>query len=221
MSNLLVLGGSGRTGAHALAYAAQRGHRVRALVRDPGKVQAPAGVELIQGTPANIDDIRKAAEGTDAVISVLNNARASDNPWAKPISPPMFMTTAARNTLTVMREQGIHRIVLTSTQGAGDDWARLNPLVKAFINLSNIKAGFADHTGVDQTVRASSGIDWTLARAVTLTDKPTGGPVRAAEAGTEKPGLRISRADLAQFLVQTIEDDTWTRKAPLVWNTRG
>src|SRR5581483_6150859 len=165
MSNLLVLGGSGRTGAHVLAYAAQRGHHVRALVRNPGKVQAPAGVELIQGTPGNIDDIRRAAEGTEAVISVLNNARASDNPWAKPVSPPMFMTDAARNTLTVMAEQGIRRIALTSSQGAGDDWARLNPLVKAFINLSNIKASFADHTGVDQIVRASD-TDWTLARAV-------------------------------------------------------
>src|SRR5581483_6919355 len=158
MSNLLVLGGSGRTGAHVLAYAAQRGHHVRALVRNPGKVQAPAGVELIQGTPGNIDDIRRAAEGTEGVISVLANARASDNPWAKPISPPMFMTAAARHTLTVMGEQGIRRIVLTSTQGAGDDWARLNPLVKAFIKLSNIKTGFEDHTGVDQVIRASSGI---------------------------------------------------------------
>ena len=221
MSNLPVLGGSGRTGTHVLAYAAQRGHRVRALVRNPDNVPAPAGVELIQGTPANIDDIRKAAEGTEAVISVLNNARASDNPWAKPVSPPMFMTTATRHTLTVMGEQGIRRIVLTSTQGAGDDWARLNPLVKAFIKLSNIKAGFDDHTGADQVIRASSGIDWTLARAVTLTDEPARGPVRAAEAGTEKPGARINRADLAQFLVQTIEDDAWIRKAPLVWNTRG
>jgi uncharacterized protein YbjT (DUF2867 family) len=221
MTDLLILGGSGRTGAHVLAYAAQRGHRVRALVRNPDRVQAPAGVELIQGTPESIDDIRKAAAGTEAVISVLNNARASDNPWAKPVSPPMFMTTAARHTLTVMGEQDIRRIVLASSQGAGDDWVRLNPLVKAFIKMSNVKSSFNDHTGVDRVVRASSGIDWTLARAVALTDKPDAGPVRAAEAGTEKPGVRINRADLAQFLVQTIEDDAWIRKAPLVWNTRG
>ncbi|WP_340373806.1 NAD(P)-binding oxidoreductase [Streptomyces sp. SS7] len=221
MSSLLVLGGSGRTGIHVLKQAAERGHHVRALVRNPDAVQAPTGVELIQGTPANIDDIRKAAEGTEAVLGALNNARASDNPWAKPVSPPMFMTDATRNTLTVMKEEGINRIVLTSTMGAGDDWARLNPLLRALFKMSNLKAGFADHTGVDQVIRASSGIDWTLARAVTLTDKPGGGPVRAAEAGTEKPGARINRADLARFLVQTIEDDTWIRKAPLVWNTRG
>jgi hypothetical protein len=220
MSALLVLGGSGRTGAHVLAYAAERGHTVRALVRDPDTVHAPAGVELIRGTPADVDDLRLAAKGTEAVISVLNNARASDNPWAKPISPPSFMTDAARDTLTVMAEQGIRRIVLASTQGAGDDWAHLPLPVRAFITLSNIKQGFADHAGVDRVVRASSGIDWTLARAVALTDAPPPGPVRIAERGTEKPGARVNRADLARFLVQSIEDGTWIRKAPLVWNAR-
>ncbi|TVZ77344.1 NAD(P)-dependent oxidoreductase [Streptomyces sp. BK340] len=220
MTDLLVLGGSGRTGTHVLTQAAERGHRVRALVREPSAVQAPAGVELIQGTPANIDELRRAAQGARAVISVLNNARASDNPWAKPVSPPMFMTDAARNTLTVMAEQGIRRIALTSSQGAGDDWARLNPLVKAFINLSNIKAGFTDHTGVDQVVRASD-TDWTLARAVALTDKPATGPLRAGEARTTTPGRWINRADLARFLLDAVDEETWIRSAPLVWNARG
>lgn len=203
MTDLLILGGSGRTGIHVLAQAAARGHHVRALVRNPDGVRAPAGVELIEGTPSNIEDIRKAAQGTEAVISALNNARASDNPWAKPVSPPMFMTDATRNVLTVMGEQDIRRIVITSTMGAGDDWARINPLFRSLVKMSNIKAGFVDHSGVDQIVRASD-TDWTLARAVALTDKPTGGPLRAAEAGIEKPGMRINRADLAGFLLDTI-----------------
>ncbi|MCF1598072.1 NAD(P)-dependent oxidoreductase [Streptomyces muensis] len=220
MTDLLVLGGSGRTGIHVLREAAARGHRVRALVRDPDAVQALAGVELVQGTPANIDDLRRAARSTEAVISVLSNARASDNPWARPVSPPAFMTTAARDTLTVMDEQGIHRIVLASTQGAGDDWAHLNPVAKAFIKASNIKAGFADHDGVDRAVRASHA-DWTLVRAVALSDKPAGGEVKAAERGTGKPAARISRADFAGFLIDAVEQGAWIRQAPLVWNARG
>jgi uncharacterized protein YbjT (DUF2867 family) len=220
MSNLLILGGTGRTGIHVLNEAAQRGHRVRALVRNPDTVQAPAGVELIQGTPSNIDDLRKAAQGTQAVISALNNSRASDNPWAKPVSPRMFMTDATRNTLTVMEEEGIRRIVVTSTQGAGDDWARINPVFKALIKVSNVKASFDDHHGVDKLLRTSD-VDWTLARAVVLTDKPMSGPPHAAEAGAEKPGTRINRTDLARFLLDTVEKDTWIRKTPLVWNARG
>ncbi|WLW50278.1 NAD(P)-dependent oxidoreductase [Streptomyces sp. YU58] len=224
MSNLLILGGTGRTGIHVLRQAAERGHRVRALVRNPDTVQAPAGVELIQGTPASIDDLRKAARGTEAVISALNNSRASDSPWAKPVSPPMFMTDATRNTLTVMEEEGIRRIVVTSAMGAGDDWARINPaikaLMKALIKVSNLKASYDDHDGVDQILRTSD-VDWTLARAVALTDKPMSGPTRAAEAGSEKLGAQINRGDLARFLLDTLEKDTWIRKTPLVWNARG
>lgn len=178
------------------------------------------GVELIAGTPARINDIRAAALGTEAVISTLNNARASNNPWAKPISPPMFMTDPTRNVLTVMGEQNIRRIVINSTMGAGDDWARIGVMARLFINMSNIKAGFVDHSAVDAMVRASD-TDWTLVRAVALTDKPANGPVLAAEAGTEKPGMRINRADLAAFLVDAVEQGSWIHRAPLAWNMRG
>lgn len=128
------------------------------------------------------------------------------------------MTDATRNVLTVMGEQNIRRIVINSTMGAGDDWARINPMFRLLVNISNIKAGFDDHTGVDKLVRTSD-TDWTLARAVALTNKPASGPVRAAEAGTEKPGMRINRADLAAFLVDTVEDGTWIRQTPIVWSS--
>lgn len=219
MSTLLVLGGSGRTGIHVLKHAVARGHQVRALVRKPDAFEAPAGVQLITGTPGNVDDIRRAAEGTEAVVSVLNNARASDNPWSKPVSPPSFMTDAARATLTVMGEQGISRIVATSSQGVAEDWKRVSPILRGLINISNIKIGFRDHDGVDALMRAS-GVDWTLVRAVALTDKPAKGPLRAAQPGAEKPAAFVNRDDLAAFLLETVEKDTWIRQTPLVWNAR-
>lgn len=155
MTTLLVLGGSGRTGVHVLSQAVERGYRVRALVRKPDAVDAPDGVELIAGTPANIDDLRRAADGVDAVVSALNNSRASDNPWSKPVSPPSFMTDATRDTLTVMGEKGIRRIAVASTLGAGDSWKTLNPLFKALIKTSGIRHGYNDHHGVDAVVHAS------------------------------------------------------------------
>ena len=90
-------------------------------------------------------------------------------------------------------------------------------MLRAVVKMSNTRAGFKDHDGVDQLVRQSD-LDWTLARAVALTDKPLPGPVRAAEAGSEKPGRLINRNDLARFLIETIEQRTWVQHAPLVWN---
>ncbi len=219
MTTLLVLGGSGRTGIHVLRQAAERGHRVRAIVRNPEALDAPDGVELIAGTPANIHDIRRAADGVEAVVSALNNSRASDNPWAKSVSPPNFMTDATRDTLTVMKENGIRRISVASTVGAGDSWPTLNPLFKALIKISGIRHSYDDHHGVDAVIR-SSDAEWVLARSVALSDAPPSGPLRAALAGTEKPGMSVSRAEVARFLLDALEDDTWLRQAPLIWNAR-
>lgn len=220
MTTLLVLGGSGRTGKHVLTQAAERGHRVRALVRNPDAVSTTPGVELVAGTPSRIDDIRRAAEGVDAVVSALNNSRASDNPWSKSVSPPMFMTDATRDTLAVMKQNGIRRIAVASTMGAGDSWRTLNPLFKGLIKISGIRHGYDDHHGVDEVVRASD-VEWVMARSVALSDAPPRGPLHAALAGTEKPGLSVSRAEVARFLLDSLEDDTWLRQAPLIWNQRG
>lgn len=68
-------------------------------------------------------------------------------------------------------------------------------------------------------VRASD-VDWVLARSVALSDAAPSGPLRAALAGTEKPAMSISRADVARFLLDALEDDTWLHQAPLIWNAR-
>lgn len=54
------------------------------------------------------------------------------------------------------------------TQGAGDDWPRINPIFRALIKMSTLKAAYDDHHGVDRIVRASD-TDWPLARPVALT----------------------------------------------------
>jgi len=220
MAKILIIGGSGRTGLHLLEQAAQRGHTVRALVRKPEAVKAPPGVELVKGTPERLDDLREAMKGTEAVIVAHNNSRTSDNPWAKPISPPRFMTDTARNILSVMAEQHVKRVVFISAVGVGDSWPTVPRVFRAFINLSNVKIGYADHDGVDALAR-KSGTDWTLVRPVGLSDKPAGalGPLHATEVGGSKPGtFNVTRAEVAAFCLDCIDKNEWVHRAPIIWN---
>lgn len=220
MAKILILGGSGRTGLHLLEQAVQRGHTVRALVRRPEAVKAPQGVELVKGTPARRDDLHAAMEGAEAVIVAHNNARASDNPWAKQINPPSFMTDAARNILAVMGERHVKRVVFLSAIGVGDSWTTVSWIFRAFIKLSNMKIGYADHDGVDALVRQSNS-DWTLVRAVGLSDKPAGalGPLHTTEVGGAKPGtLNVTRAEVATFCLDCVDTHAWIHRAPIVWN---
>lgn len=220
MSRLFVLGGSGRTGLHVLEQAVKRGHQVRALVRNPDAVKAPSGVELVKGTPSSVDDLRAAMKGTEAVIVAHNNPRASDNPWAKQINPPAFMTDAARNVLTVMGEQHLRRVVIISAIGVGDSWSTVNPLFRALIRVSNIRIGYADHNGVEEVVRKSD-VDWTLVRAVGLSNKTDLGPLHTTEVGGEKPGtLTVSRVEVARFCLDCVEKNDWIRRLPIIWNSK-
>jgi uncharacterized protein YbjT (DUF2867 family) len=156
----------------------------------------------------------------EAVVVAHNNSRASDNPWAKQINSPTFMTDSARNVLTAMGEQQIRRLVLVSSIGVGDSWKTVPALMRAFIKLSNVKIAMADHDGVDALLRKSD-TDWTLVRAVGLSDETGLGPLHTTEVGGEKPGtLKVSRAEVARFCLECIEKNEWVRRAPIIWNSK-
>ncbi len=78
MATVLLTGASGFLGVHTMRRLLDDGHRVRALVRSPARLQAnllPLGVELedshievAEGEMTSTSAIRTAAEGCDAVI---------------------------------------------------------------------------------------------------------------------------------------------------------
>jgi hypothetical protein len=130
------------------------------------------------------------------------------------------MTDAARNIFAVMAEQHIRRVVLVSAIGVGDSWPIVPWWFRAAIKLSNIKIGYADHDGVDALARKSD-TDWTLVRAVGLSDKPKGalGPLHTTEVGGSEPGtLNVTRAEVATFCLDCIDDNEWVHRAPIIWN---
>ena len=71
MKTILVTGGAGSVGREVIAHVASRGHCVRALDLpncDFGALEHTAGVEVLQGDIRDLDGLRRAAAGVDAVI---------------------------------------------------------------------------------------------------------------------------------------------------------
>ncbi len=72
--NVLVTGGTGFVGSHAVATLRRAGHRVRLLVRDPSKIQRVLEVRGIEvddyaiGDMANAQAVRTALKGCDAAL---------------------------------------------------------------------------------------------------------------------------------------------------------
>ncbi|HZN85535.1 MAG TPA: NAD(P)H-binding protein, partial [Burkholderiales bacterium] len=64
-------------------------------------------------------------------------------------------------------------------------------------------------------VRASS-LDWTFAYPTLLTNGPRTGKYRAGER-LELSGMpKISRADVADFVLKQLQDRSWSRKRPVI-----
>lgn len=97
---ILVIGATGTVGRHVVEQLAKRGAKVRALVRDPAKVNFPAGVATVQGDLLDVDSLRKALSGVSTLF--LLNAVVADE------------FTQALIALNLARQAGIERIVYLS-----------------------------------------------------------------------------------------------------------
>jgi uncharacterized protein YbjT (DUF2867 family) len=74
---------------------------------------------------------------------------------------------------------------------------------------------YADKDRQEALVR-ESGLDWVLVRPAVLNDKPARGDVRAL---TDLRGFRggsVARADVAGFVLDQVNNDSWLRRTPLI-----
>lgn len=97
---ILVTGATGTVGRNVVEQLVKRGAEVRALVRDPAKVDFPAGVTAVKGDLLDVDSLRSAFSGVSTLF--LLNA----------VVPDEF--TQALIALNLAREAGVERLVYLS-----------------------------------------------------------------------------------------------------------
>ena len=59
--------------------------------------------------------------------------------------------------------------------------------------------------------------DWTVVRVSMLVDAPKTGVVKVGHVNRDR-GMRITRADLAEFVLKQVQDSTYLRQAPAIGN---
>ncbi|KAL6410043.1 NmrA-like protein [Ilyonectria robusta] len=221
---ILLVGANGRTGRLVLSEAINRGHTITALVRNPSSLEALPGLTIVKGSPldpSSIEDAFKATDTTDqpsAVIVTLNSARASDNPFAKSISPPRLLAESVTNVVAAMENHGVSKLVYTSAFGVGTSAKNMPLLMRLLVRYSNLGVAYEDHEEVDELVKKSS-LKWTLVRPVVMTEKEKK-DVNILEDDGRGAGLsaNISRASVAAFLVEAAEGEESNRTAPVIAN---
>lgn len=203
---LLIIGATGGTGRELVDQALEHGHELTALVRTPEKLTVKhRHLHTMQGDITNFQCVEQAVGGQDAVLCALGT---------KVIRKNTIQSDGTRNLIRAMQQSGVRRLVLESSLDVGDSRGQLGFFFAHVIRPTLLRNMFADKELQERIVRESS-LDWIIVRPAMLTNGPRTGKYYAGFSADDRSIQRkVSRADVADFMLKQLTDNTYLRKTP-------
>jgi len=206
--NMLIVGASRGIGRRLLEQALAAGHSVTALARSP---VSPAGarerLRTVSGSVLDPAVVDTAMAGQEAVCCVLG----VKTPWEQ----PRLFSEGTTRLLAAMKQAGVRRIVCITGIGAGDSKGHGGFLYDRIVFPLLLSGVYADKDRQESLIRASD-MDWTIVRPGFLTNGPLTGHYRALTGLAGVTAGKISRADVAHFVLNELESNRYVRQTPLL-----
>jgi len=219
---ITIFAATGGIGRAALEQAVDAGHQVTAVVRNPKGLTRPVPAVTADLSDPDLEALRRAVAGADAVLSGLGPRRARDAGITAP---------GTRAIVDAMLATGVRRILVVSAAPVGTvaSPGRPNPpkhdpgdgplmrYVMAPLIKAIIPRHYADLALMEDVLR-DSGLDWTSVRPPRLTDKPVTGRYRVAYGRNVRGGVLVSRADVAHLMLRLLDDPESVKQAVALAN---
>jgi putative NADH-flavin reductase len=202
--NVIIFGATGSIGRNLVSQSLEQGHKVTAFVRDPARFEMQhEALSIAVGDVLDEKSVQQAVAGHDAVMCCIGAGRKGG-----------VRAQGTRNIILAMQATGVRRLVCQSTLGIGDSWNNLNAFWKYIMFGLFIRPAFLDHVHQEQLVRQSA-LDWSIVRPAAFTDGAHTGSYRHGFSSTaHDTKLKISRADVADFMLKNLVDNTYLHKTP-------
>jgi putative NADH-flavin reductase len=210
--DIAIFGASGATGRLLTERCLAAGHNVTALLRTPEKFSLRDRVHVVQGSPFDLAAVRQTIKDADAVLSALG---------AKSLRKEDVLERAVPQIIAAMQEtisqtKPVRRIIVLGSAGAlpasldkQPAWRRW--FVQNIVYKSLLKWPVASQISQwDNLSRCD--LDWTMVMPPMLTNEAARGSYRIDGDALPRNGSRISRADVADFMMQQIDNPQWIRK---------
>jgi len=123
------------------------------------------------------------------------------------------LSDGTRNILQAMEKLGVTRFVCESSLGVGDSKGQLGPVYNYVLIPLLLRNIFADKEVQEKLIRESH-LDWVIVRPARLTNGPRTGRYRSGFENTKKSLRKISREDVAEFMLDQLSSDTYLKKTP-------
>lgn len=194
---IVIFGASRGVGLQVVQQALEQGHRVTAFARNPSLPDHPH-FSVVRGDIFDLEAVSGAVQGQDAVVIALGaGSQAGDQTRSQ----------GKAHIVRAMQQHGVRRVVAVSSFGVGDSRKGLI----AQIAWLFLKAALKEHERQETTLM-ESGLDWTIARPTGLTNDARTGAYRIGNSGRG----RISRADVADFILKALVDSNYIGKALVI-----
>jgi putative NADH-flavin reductase len=207
---IIVFGATGGTGKLIVSQALAKGHSVTAFVRNPEGLTPDPHLRVIQGDLFDLATVVDAVRGHRAVLSALG---------ARTRQKADILANAIPVLLEAMRQEYVTRLIVLGASGVQRDHGKYqNALTNMAIWMA--KKTVLKHPFVDQAAQerllAASDVDYTIVRAPRLLDGSFTGTYRILPDALPPGALSISRADVADFMLQQLTDPRFHRQGPYI-----
>ena len=205
-----LFGATGFIGSGVLVELLGAGHQVTGLIRNPDSIEAHEALTLVEGDVSDPAAVARTVDGAEAVISCLGNRRNEKQSVD-------FLALALRSIISAMQQFGVERLVAISGAGikvTGERKPFPHNAISAVVRILARDAVAAKQHEF-AVLQASTAIVWTAVRPTRVVDgQATDRPRVTVDAG--QLGMRVTRGDLARFIVGQLTDPTYIRMAPFI-----
>jgi putative NADH-flavin reductase len=210
--NIAIFGASGSTGKLLTQRCLAAGYNVAALVRTPEKFSLRDRVHVVQGSPFDLASVGQTIKNADAVLSALG---------AKSLRKEDVLERAVPQIIAAMQETSfqskpVRRIIVLGSAGALPASLEKQPAWRRWVVQNIVYNTFLKWPVASQISQwnnlSHSNLDWTMVMPPMLTNAPARGSYRIDGESLPPNGSRISRADVADFMMQQIDNPHWVKK---------
>lgn len=209
MKKIALFGATGKTGMEFLKLAIDKGWQIKALARNPAKLNLKhPRLEVIKGDVLNENNVKAVVKDCDLVVSLFGHVKGS---------PEWLQTNGTKNIISAMKQFSLEKIISLSGGGLPypeKDQPKLAD--KLICTIMKVAApNMLNDAIAHHKVLASSSRKWIIVRGPRLNNGKKRGTYRVGWVGVNA-GTSISRADLADFIVKQVDDEQFLFQMPYV-----
>jgi putative NADH-flavin reductase len=200
MKKIIVFGATGGTGKLLVEQALQAGHSVTAIARVPGAlIISHENLEIIKGDVFQPGTFENAMKEKDVVVSCLG---------VRNRKPTTLYSEGMCNIIAAMQKENIHRIICLSAGAVivPPKGSFMMKFVAKNILQRLFKHSYADMLMMEKMLEETD-LNWTVIRPPWLRDAKHTGKYRTSINDYLMNPSKISRADLADYIVHHLTDE--------------